>query len=181
MTPEVYFANSRGYNTTLYLIPQCFIWWTTKNNKSYEKVKRVITAFLLLFIGFLGCKKNENASVPLGVSPEVTNLSKSDAINRNSSRLATFGTLDYANAVKKTITSGSTDSAIFIVVPITFKGKVVASLEAVQIPKGKLPNGDNYALNLLDFKEFDLKTLTGRIEMLDVNLTTTSMFTRELM
>jgi len=118
---------------------------------------------------FIGCTKtNEvvnNDFLPL----EVKLLSTSTTIQRSANFLAEFGTIKFEDSKVKRIAIAGSDSATAVFVPISKNGKVVASIEAVKMPKGKLPNGDDYAINLIDLNSFDLGTLSGSIRMLDLN------------
>lgn len=134
--------------------------------------KTVIASCALVLFAFsiiIGCAKTENISTVEVPSAEAVRLSTSASISRNSSYLSNFGEMKFGEAILKRMAIEGADSATLIVVPVTKQGKVIASLEAVRIPQGKLPYGDDYALNLVDLRSFDLVTLTGKVEMVDVN------------
>lgn len=128
----------------------------------------IISTFLLTII-FFGCAKNDSESSKTEIPQQVITLKNSSAILRNNDFISSFGKINYSNSVIEELNLGGSNSTSFIVIPILKNGMVVATIEAVKISKGKLPYGDGYALNLVDYSSCNIETKTGKILMYDMN------------
>lgn len=64
------------------------------------------------------------------------------------------------------------DNKVFHVIYLSIKNgnTIEAGLQIVDLIDTKnLPNGDTYAINLVDLRDFDLVKLSGNVKMIDVN------------
>jgi len=73
--------------------------------------------------------------------------------------------------VEWTVTNGDSTFQLFIpLIQISGEDTIVkAKIQVMKLPKGELPNGEVYFMNLLDLTAFDNCTLCGHVKMIGVN------------
>ncbi len=141
----------------------------TTHFKINNRINRLLySSFIILFIS-IGCTKEEPALPLKEVSNEAKQLMASSTILRNQIYLTTYGEIKYEQSITKKLAISDGDSAVVMLVPISKNGITIAALEAVKLPVNKLPHHDDYAVNLVDLRKYNLKTQTGEIKMIDLN------------
>ncbi len=134
---------------------------------NYLKLSIVLAFFASII--FYSCDKNDSEFFGNEIPYQVTTLKGSSVVLRNKNFISSFGIIDFSKTIIKELDLGEGKSTSFMVIPILKDGIVVAAIEAVKIPKGKLPYGDDFALNLVDYSMYNLNSNTGKILMYDMN------------
>jgi hypothetical protein len=80
-----------------------------------------------------------------------------------------YGDLDLKNSKEEVLNNGEITISTFRI-PVTKNGRLIGNIIAVDLGKsGFLPFGDTFAVNFEDYSDFNQKTLSGTIEMVDMN------------
>jgi len=139
------------------------------SNKWILSIRSKTIYYIILISIITGCTKSEIALPLKEVSEDATQLMSSSTILRNQVYLNTYGIINYNESISKKLVISSGDTAILVVTPISKNGIIVAAIESIKLPKNKLPHNDDYAINLVDLRKYNLKTQSGQIEMIDLN------------
>jgi hypothetical protein len=137
--------------------------------KITSRMNNLIYSGLILLCVSLGCTKNEPILPSKEVSYDAKQVMGSSTILRNQIYLNSYGIIEYDQSISTKLAISETDSAIVILIPITKNGYTIATLEAIKLPANKLPHQDDYAINLVDYRKYNLKTQSGEIKMVDLN------------
>lgn len=157
-----------------------------------EKFKRVhiinfvkcnaMKKIVLLIIGaitFIACSEesvsvseNQNVVRRESVNPElkIEAFLNSETYERHREFIINeFGEVDRENGITRSLEEYRVEEDV-IIIPIKNDNEVIGVLEIVDLKRsGFLPNGDIYAINLVDYKDFDLNSKSGIIRMFDLN------------
>jgi len=103
------------------------------------------------------------------MNPVVVEFINSKTFLRVKSDIEAYGAINYKEIMSGTVTYDTLKISV-IGVPVFNNGKKTGILEVVDLKTDKyLPHGDSYAMNFVNVRNFDLKTLTGELEMIDMN------------
>lgn len=134
-----------------------------------KKINTILLTCLSLLYISIGCTKEDPTLPEKGISSEAKQLMASSTIYRNQIYLNAYGIIDYNQTTSQKIAISQGDTAIVILTPITKNDITVAVMESVKLTANKLPHHDDYAINLVDFRKYNLKTQSGEIKMVDLN------------
>ncbi len=165
-----------------------------KGNKSKFFVFALL--FIMIVTGFYACKKNDTDSLDKNISykTELKTYHESQDyknlltqlpnhyIDRSASKflesktflshkddIAKYGTISYGE-IKSAVISIENEKITVLSIPVKDGNKTIGTLEVVDLKNTSyLPNGDTYALNYINLTKFNSKTLTGQIQMVDLN------------
>lgn len=143
-----------------------------KSFKILFKMKKIIIASLSIVILvsaiFMACSK-DNSEIDAIQDPVIVKFLESKTFLRAKTTIESYGTIAYNEIQSGIINHGELKISV-IGIPIFENGVKIGVVEAVDLKTDKfLPYGDSYALNYENIKKFDLKTLTGTIEMADLS------------
>lgn len=136
-----------------------------------NKIKLSIFAILFIALStltFVACTNNEN-QIEKNLDPLASKFLKSTTFLSHKNDIAKYGTISYGE-IKSAVISIENENITVLSIPIKDGNITVGTVEAVDLKNtSHLPNGDTYALNYINLTKFNSKTLTGQIEMVDLN------------
>ena len=143
--------------------------------KKIFKTLAVITCLLLL-----ACTSDDyqNSTTSNNLkSKNVTNSYRqietflhSNTFERHKEFIKTFGEVDSEKGITRSLEEHGAEGEVIIIPITTTEGVVVGVLEAVDLKyEGFLPHGDTYAVNLVDYGNFDLELKSGIVKLFDLN------------
>lgn len=126
-------------------------------------------AILLVFSAFFIACSDEMKDDDAIQDPVIVKFLESKTFFRAKTTIESYGTISYKDIKSGIIKEGKFKISV-LGIPIIENGEKIGIVEVVDLETDKyLPNGDSYALNYVNFKNFDLETLTGTVEMADLN------------
>ncbi len=126
-----------------------------------------VTLFGVAIIWF-ACSKKDQDIVDKS-DPAIEKFLESSSFLRVKSKITDYGSIYYNQIQSGIIKQGDIRISV-IGVPVFRNGRKIGIVEIVDLETDKfLPNGDSYAMNYQNLEDFNLKTLTGLIEMVDLN------------
>src|SRR5271170_7685189 len=141
--------------------------------KSSINFKLLVTSLSFLAIStiaFFACTKQNSSSNSQSDDHIVQSFLQSQTFSRHREFIETLGSISYKDIKAATLNVNDKDSFNVLNIPINKNGRKVGYIEVVDLKNTKyFPNNDTYALNYVDLKNFDTKSLTGNVEMIDLN------------
>lgn len=133
-------------------------------------MRRTFIALLLLTIVVASCDDNQIKPTSTKVSnPVVSKFFHSPEFSVRKSFLEKLGKVDFDKTLVDYVTVENSNYTTLLI-PITSRGKVVAQLQVVDlVATAWLPNGETYAMNLINLVDYNTSTGTGRVKMIDLN------------
>lgn len=140
--------------------------------------KTLFTMFIVSLVSILdSCNTNQEIDA-ISKDPDVISFLQSNTFERIKPSIQSYGKIDFSKISSEKISNGEIESVI-IRIPVAKNGEQIGMAVAVNLKSSEfLPYGDTYAVNFENYSKFKTKSLTGIVEMVDLNLTT--MFTQEL-
>lgn len=136
-----------------------------------SKIKLSILAILIIassIFTFISCTNNENR-IEKNEDPLITKFLNSNTFLNHKDQIMKYGNISYGE-IKTAVISTENDKITVLSIPIKDGNITIGTLEAVDLSNTKyLPNGDTCALNYINLTKFNSKTLTGLIQMVDLN------------
>jgi hypothetical protein len=134
-----------------------------------KKVVISISALIIMISAvFFACSKNSSELDEIQ-DPVVLKFLSSETFARFKNTIESKGKISYKE-IKSGILKYGNEEISVLGIPLFSKGKKVGIIEVIDLKSSEyLPNGDSYALNLVDMTNFNLQTSTGRISMYDLN------------
>lgn len=139
----------------------------------------------MLFFIFIACQKeviHENDGIQVLNSSKKSSLSfeknasllkkflKSPDYKSVKNSLIDYGKIDEKASYIENIEIEGVSKNILVLTFVDFNNRVTAKLEVIELSeKGFLPKNQVFAMNLIDFNEFNFKTLSGEVIMHDLN------------
>jgi hypothetical protein len=129
----------------------------------------IISILLLGSAIFIACSKKDRVTIVENQDPVISSFLKSKTFLGSKDKIEIYGKISYNDIKSKLISNGS-DQISVLEIPILKGGKKVGIVEVVDLKTTSfLPHGYSYALNFVNLVDFDLNTLTGNVEMIDLN------------
>lgn len=136
-----------------------------------NKLRSFSLAILMLFtcsLIFISCSYEQFEVEPMANST-VTKFLSSDTYKRHKIYINTLGNI-IDDSIKTNIIKVSNKDVSTLTVPIYKNSRLAGYIEVVDLEDTKyLPNDDKYALNYVNLENFDTNTLSGSVEMIDLN------------
>jgi len=112
-----------------------------------------------------------NATHKRTISNTVVKFMESETYKNHQMFIDRYGRLNEAESSLQSLNDYGGDKDELLIIPIVdIKNNVTAVLEIVDLKKRDfLPNGDVYAINLVDYTSFDLQSRSGEVKMYDLN------------
>lgn len=102
-------------------------------------------------------------------SPEINQFLSSSTFQRVKPSIAKYGDVDLSHIKHEVLNKDQVKISTFRI-PLTKNGQHVGTIIAVDLKsKGFLPFDDTYAVNLENYSNFNQKSQTGIVEMIDLN------------
>ena len=129
----------------------------------------IISVIFLGSVIFVACSKKDRDTIDDSQDPVVSSFLKSKTFLGSKDKIEIYGKISYKD-IKSELISNGTDQISVLTIPVLREGKKVGIVEVVDLKTTSfLPDGYSYALNFVNLVDFDLNTLTGHIEMIDLN------------
>ncbi len=129
------------------------------------KIKSVFFVLLILVpLSFTDCEKK--GGLPDLQDGLVQKFIDSKEFCKNESLFNSYGSIGKGKI--ETIIDGENEIH-YLMIPILKSNVIVAYIQALEIMKERLPNYEKWAMNLIDLRNFDNTTLTGKVLMFDLN------------
>lgn len=122
---------------------------------------------LIAVTTLISCEQIEQNKLP--EAEEKNTFLASSTFERIKPSIDFYGDIDIKNVKEEVLNNGEVTISTFRI-PVTKNGRLIGNIVAVDLGKsGFLPFGDTFAVNFENYSEFNLITMTGKIEMIDMN------------
>ncbi len=137
-------------------------------------MKKVIYSLLgmALITGVIySCKKEITSnSIASKQNEIISDFTNSESFKRVKDQIESYGNISTKDISLDSIIVKDEGTFHYFTVPIIKDGKINASLDVVDLNDTKnLPHNDKYAMNLNDITDLNIKNLTGKIRLFDLN------------
>jgi hypothetical protein len=122
---------------------------------------------LIAVTALISCEQIDQNKFP--EAEEKNTFLASSTFERIKPSIDFYGDIDLKNIKEEVLNDGEITISTFRI-PVTKNGRLIGNIIAVDLGKsGFLPFGDTFAVNFEDYSDFNQMTLSGTIEMVDMN------------
>jgi hypothetical protein len=123
--------------------------------------------YLIAVTTIISCEQIDQNKLP--EAEEKNTFLASSTFERIKPSIDFYGDIDIKNIKKEVLNNGEITISTFRI-PVTKNGRLIGNIVAVDLGKsGFLPFGDTFAVNFENYSNFNQMTLSGTIEMVDMN------------